>query len=585
LADHGPGPPASIVEYLRPHASRLGWGALLLLVTNVADKSIPWLLRHAIDGLTEGDFAVVRTVAFAVLGIAGVMWSVRTLSRIVIFNVGRDLEYELRRDLLARVHRLGPSFFRRMPAGELMSRATNDLGQIRLLVGFGLLNLVNALFAYIAAISLMVAISPKLTLFALAPYPLFVLVARGFSRALYDRSRDAQEALGQLASVSQENLSGVRVVRAFAVEDHERKRFEGVNQEAIRRNMRLVVVRGAMWPVLMTVGSIGTLVVIWFGGRMVLDDELTVGAFAAFVAYLGQLVWPTLAFGYLLSVVQRGRASWARVQDVLDARPEVVEAEDARASRGEGAVSVRGLRHGPEHAPILHDVSFDVPAGGSVALVGPTGAGKSTVAALLPRLLPTPPNSVYLDGEDVTELGLRSLRRTIGYAQQEPFLFSTSVARNIAFALDTPEAPETLERVRTAAREADVLDELVALPQGLDTVVGERGVQLSGGQRQRVALARALLNEPMVLVLDDPMSAVDARTESRVLQALSRAGEGRTLILITHRVAAAARCDQVVVIDGGRVTERGTHEQLVTAGGLYARLAARQRLEQELSTL
>ncbi|MFW6066733.1 MAG: ABC transporter ATP-binding protein [Myxococcota bacterium] len=570
---------------MKPHRRQLVLGALLLLVTNGFDKLIPWLLRYAIDSLTAGDYALVWWFALGVLGCAAVMWAIRTASRITVFNIGRDVEYELRNDLLSHIHRLGPSFFRRMAAGDIMSRATNDLGQVRLLIGFGLLNVVNALFAYVTAIALMVALSPELTLLALLPYPLFVVITRAFSRALYERSHDSQEALGRLADVAQENLGGVRVVRAFAVEDHERRRFEEANQEAVRRNMRLVVLRGFMWPVLMTVGSIGTLIVIWAGGSMVLEGELTVGEFAAFNAYLGQLVWPTLAFGYLLSVVQRGRAAWARIAAILETDPEVREAPDAREPRGNGSLMVRGLTYGTPETPILRDVAFEVPAAASVAVVGPTGAGKSTLAALLPRLLPTPPRSVYLDGEDVTELRLRPLRDRVAYAQQDPFLFSTTVARNIAFGMDDPDAPDAAERVRAVAREASILEEIESLPEGFDTVVGERGVQLSGGQKQRVALARALLNEPSVLVLDDPMSAVDARTEAQILEALSRAGEGRTLVLVTHRVAAAARCDRVVVLDRGRVIEQGTHQELQASGGLYARLASRQRIERELSSL
>jgi ATP-binding cassette subfamily B protein len=575
----------SLFRYVAPFSRQIALGVTLLLATQALDKAIPWLLQHAIDALRAGSLMDVRDYAFVVIGIAAVMWAVRTLSRIIVFNVGRDVEYELRNELLERLHVLGAAFFQRMGTGDIMSRATNDLGQVRLLVGFGLLHVVNSVFAYVGALALMIAISPELTLYALIPVPLFVLSTRWFSRALFKRSRASQEALAELADRAQETLSGIRLVRAFAVEDHAQRRFEDANQSALARNMDLVVIRGVMWPVLMTLASIGTLIVIWVGGGMVIDGELTIGQFAAFNAYLGQLVWPTMAFGFLLSVVQRGRASYERVRAILDAEPDVVEAPDAREPKGEGALEVSSLSYGYDGRLALSDVSLAVPAGGSVAVVGRTGSGKSTLAALLPRLLPTPPRTVRLDGDDVTELELHGLRRTIGYAQQEPFLFSTTVAKNIGFALDHPDEPGAMDRIREAAREAAVLEEIEGLPDGFDTVVGERGVQLSGGQKQRIALARALLNEPAVLVLDDPLSAVDAKTEAQILAALDRAGEGRTVVLVTHRVAAASRADRVIVLDQGAVVERGTHEELVAAGGIYSQLAARQRLEQELATL
>jgi ATP-binding cassette subfamily B protein len=349
--------------------------------------------------------------------------------------------------------------------------------------------------------------------------------------------------------------------------------------------MRLVVLRGLMWPVLLGVSSIGTLIVVWMGGGMVLEGELTAGQFAAFNAYLGLLVWPTLAFGYLLSVVQRGRASYARVREILDAEPEVVEARSPREAEGPGAIEVEDLDLAYGDRKVLDGVSLRVPAGGSLAVLGPTGSGKSTLAALLPRLLPTPPGKVRLDGVDVNALSLRSLRESVGYAQQEPFLFSTTVERNLKLALDDPEAPDADARLRHAAAEACVLEEIEGMADGFQTVVGERGVQLSGGQKQRLALARALLNEPKVLVLDDPLSAVDAKTESDILAALDRAKQHRTFILITNRVAAAARTDRVLVLDEGRVVEEGTHDELVAAGGLYARIAQKQRLERELEAL
>lgn len=572
-------------KYLGARKGRLFGGVILLLFTNALDKSIPWLLRHAVDGLAQSDFDAVRNYAVVVIAIAAVMWAIRSASRIVVFNVGRDVEYELRNELLDRVHLLGPSFFRRMATGDIMSRATNDLGQVRLLVGFGILQVFNTVFAYAGALALMVALSPKLTLYAMAPVPLFVIATRFFSRALFRRNRAAQEGLASLAEHAQESLAGIRVIRSFGVEDYAEARFEEANQEALRRNMAVVTIRGLMWPVLMALSSVGALVVIWLGGSMVLRGELTVGEFAAFNAYLGQLVWPTLAFGFLLSVVQRGRAAYARVREILLAQPDVRDAPDAAEPHGDGGLDVRDLSFSHGEGLVLDGVSTEVPVGESLAIVGPTGSGKSTLASLLPRLLPTPPGTVFLDGADVTGLRLHALRRAVGYAQQDPFLFSTSVARNIAFALDDPEAPDAEQRIRAAAAGAAVLEEIDGLPDGFATVVGERGVQLSGGQKQRIALARALLSEPSVLVLDDPLSAVDAKTESLILRALDRAGEGRTLILVTHRVAAAARTDRIVVLDRGRVVERGTHAELLNAGGLYARLAARQRLEQELSSL
>jgi ATP-binding cassette, subfamily B, multidrug efflux pump len=578
-------PGIRLLGYVRPHRKRLVQGILLVLLTNAFDKGIPWLLRDAVDDLVAGRLAAVTRIALGVVVLAIAMGGARTVGRTRVFNVGRDVEYTLRGEVLARLHQLGPSFFQRMPTGEIMSRAINDLTQVRLMVGFGLLNVVNSAFAYVLALACMLSMSPGLTLWAVAPFPLLLLVARMLSKAMFSRSQASQEALGALSSRVQESLSGVRLVRAFGAEAEQEALFEEQNLNALQKNMSLAVLRGFTWPLLVGVASLGTLCVLVRGTAMVRAGTLSVGELVAFLAYVESLKWPTMGLGYIMAVLQRGRASFARVREILDAQADVVEAADARSPGQRGELRVQDLSYAYGTRPVLHDVSLTLPAEHSLAIVGRTGCGKSTLAALLARILPTPHGSVFLDGADLTELRLRELRDTVGYAQQEPFLFSDSVAHNIGYSLPETASPEAQAKIRAAAQAACVLDEIDELPEGFDTLVGERGVQLSGGQKQRIALARALLSEPRVLIMDDPLSAVDAKTEERILEAIETASHGRTMVLVTHRVAAAARCDDIVVIEQGRVAERGTHAELLARAGLYAELAARQRLEQELGAL
>lgn len=563
-------------------------GGVFLAVSGVCAGAIPQCIRLASDALHAGDASRAAWAAGGIALFAALGAAVRVASRTRIFNAGREVEFVLRERILARLHTLGPSFYRRVSSGEIMSRSTNDLAQVRLLVGFGALNLLNTAFAYAVNIPLLFARSPMLAALALLPYPVFVLLTQRFGRQMFTRSKEAQEALGDLSDKAQRALGAMRVVRAYNLEAATLAEFDGAAQRALEANLSLARLRGMMFPILGAGAASSSLIVVWVGARLVMQHEgFTVGDILAFQVHLGLIAWPTIALGYLLSIVQRGRASVERIAEVLDATPDIDDrdAEPAAPEALAGGIAVRGLSYAIDGRPLLDDVSLEVPAGRSLAVVGRTGAGKSLLVQLLARMLPTPAGTVFVDDRDITRLPLKTLRAVLGVAQQEPFLFSSTVTRNVAFGAANPDDPATLAAVRGALSEAQLLAEAEAMPDGLYTIVGERGVQLSGGQKQRVALARALLAAPKVLVLDDPLSAVDARTEAGILDAIDRAAAGRTLVLVTHRVSAARRCDSVVVLDGGRVVERGTHESLVACGGLYARMAERQRLEAELEDL
>jgi len=561
----------------------------MLAIFQLAMNQVDHQSKGAIDTIFGATPGRAWRPAATILLLAILAFIARVTSRWSVFNAGRDAEYELRFELLRKLHQLGAAFYQRMPAGEIMSRSTSDLQQVRMLLGFGVLNMVNVCFAFASALQVMLAMSVKLTVACLVNLPLVTLVSRAVSRRLYHRMRDNQSALGRLSDVLQGNLAGVRVVRSFALEERERLRFENANREYLRASLALARLRGSFAPTIGSVAAIGVLVFFWYGSTLLLRGQdnggLSQGAFFAFWSAFARMTWPMIAVGFALSVVQRGRAGFARLRDVFDARPEVVDGARKAPKHVGGSLAVEHLMFSHGARRVLDDVTLRVAPGQSLAIVGRTGSGKTTLAMLLARLLPTPPGSVRIDGIDVCDLPLASLRSAIGYAQQDAFLFSTTVARNIGFALDDPDTPEAQARIRNAAREAQVLEEALSLPEGFDTVVGERGVQLSGGQKQRVALARALVWEPKILILDDPFSAVDARTEGAILGAIERQASRRTVILVTHRVAAASRCDRVVVLDEGRVVEQGTHEELVRSGGIYAAFAEEQQMARELEEL
>ncbi len=566
-------------------------GGLMLGVFQLAMNRIDWLSKSAVDQLFGEKSALPWLPSALMFGLALVAFFTRVASRWFIFNAGRDVEYELRAALLEHLHSLGAAFYRKMSAGEIMSRSSGDLLQVRLLYGFGILNLVNVVFAFASALQVMVSMSPKLTAVSFVMLPLIVFMGRTVSKQLYSRTKTNQETLGKLSEVLQNNLAGVRVVRSFALERRERRRFDEANRAYLEASLGLARLRGLMGPAVGMAASIGLLAFFWYGSKLLLAGEagggLSRGAFFAFWLAFGRMTWPMIAMGFAVAIVQRGRAGFARLEEIFREVPEVVSGTHPAPDNPKGSLEVRGLTfaYAAGKRDVLSGVDFELPAGRSLAIMGRTGSGKSTLAMLLARLLPTPRGAVFTDGEDLCDLPLSYVRESIGYAQQDAFLFSTTVAGNIGFCLPEVDSEESMAQVRDAARDAQVYDEAMSLPEQFDTVVGERGVQLSGGQKQRIALARAFARSPRILVLDDPLSAVDAKTEAHILDTIAKHAKKCTLLLVTHRVAAASRCDHILVLDEGRVLERGTHDELLSNGSLYAAFAEEQSAERELADL
>jgi ATP-binding cassette, subfamily B, multidrug efflux pump len=604
-----------LLPYLVRYRLRYLGGAACLVLATALSLCIPWTVKSAVDTL-ERDGAAARLGPYLllILGLAAAHGVARLGSRFAMLGAGQWVEHDIRADLYARLITLPPAFYHRHRTGDLMSRASNDVGTLRLLAGFGTVMLIGTALVFAGTLGAMLMIDPWLTLFAMAPFPALVVIAKRFNHDVDARSTAVQEQLGALSAKVQENLTGMVVVRAYTMEEREIAEFDRLNDEYQVRNLALARTQSISWPLMGLVSGLGALIVLWLGGKAVVDGRITLGAFVAFNGYLAQLAWPTIALGWTLASIQRGLAAMQRVVEVLDsgpAQPAGLSADGVHAPAGlsadggsAGAISrppqmktrgsnqspkllsggpleFRNLRfsYDPERQPALREVSFVVPAGSVVAVVGPTGSGKSTLGALLCRLYEPPRGTVWIAGHDALDLPLGRLRRSVGYVPQESFLFSRPLRDNVRLADETASA----ERLETVARAAGLGDDLGALPAGWDTVVGERGLALSGGQRQRVALARALVADPPFLVLDDVLASVDAAKEWEITRSLRSAASGRTTLLMTHRLKAAAEADAIVVLDEGRVVERGRHPDLIAAGGLYARLWRVQQLEDELA--
>jgi ATP-binding cassette, subfamily B, multidrug efflux pump len=582
----------SIRVRLRPELGGIVLGVACLGATNALALWIPWLIKGAIDAiraLAAGRSGAVQALVVRnaiLIGACALLQAlIRTWSRILIFNAGRNIEYRLRGDVFRHLLRQDAGFFRTHPTGDLMSRLTNDLGAVRMLFGPGLLNLFNTALVYLTTLWLLLHLSPRLTLWALCPYPALLAGARLFSRKMYKASRAIAEQLGTMSSSIQEDLAGIAVIKHYTLEPEREAKFRGLNDEYLTRSLALVRARGTLTPLFAVLGGAGTLIVLWAGGREVIAGRLTVGGLVAFNAYLVLLSWPTIALGWIIGIWQRGLAAWVRVRELLSTAPRICDPPDeigAGQALGPPSIEVRDLSVVVDGRRLLDRVSFSLPAGATLAVVGPTGAGKTTLVDAIVRMQEVAPGSIVVGGRDVTRIPLATLRSQIGYAPQDAFLFSATVAENIAFGIRDPGA-DAPARVRQAAEAAGLVPDIAILPDGYDTMVGERGITLSGGQRQRVALARALCAAPQILILDDSLSSVDAQTEREILTRLRPILAGRTSILISHRVAAVKDADRILVLDGGRVAEQGTHATLLAAGGVYASLYREQLAAEALA--
>ena len=569
-------------------------GLVCVVLASTFQLLSPLVLRFAINDLTRAvTTQKLVTYATLILGVSCVRALFLFLMRRIIIGASREIEYDIRNAFFARLQEMPLGYYQGRRTGELMSRATNDLNAVRMMIGPAVMYSASTVLVFAVAIVLMTSIDARLTLIALIPLPMVSVSVKYFGSAIHKRFEAIQAQLADLSAVVQEALSGVRVVRAYNQEHYEIGRFSAANDEYIRRNRVLIRLQGMFYPSMTLFLGFGALLVLWVGSREVIRGRITLGDFVAFNSYLVMLSWPMIAFGWVTNMLQRGMASWKRMLEVLDAVPEISDAQVTEAGQSvalNGAIEIRHLTftYPGTDRPVLDNVSLRIDHGQTIAFVGATGSGKSTLISLLPRLHEPPPGTVFMDGVDVREIPLDRLRGAIGFVPQEPFLFSDTIAENIAFGIEQPrdaqkDTDDHAQRLRQVAAVARLDQDIESFPKGYDTAVGERGITLSGGQKQRTALARALMVDPKVLILDDALSAVDTYTEEEILTRLKGVMRQRTSIIVAHRISTVRDANQIFVLDRGRIAERGNHDALVARDGLYASLYKRQLLEEELA--
>src|SRR6201996_2301534 len=578
-----------LFPYLRRYRRDFAWGGLVVVISNIIWVFFPQVLRISIDDLNQG---VTRHKIFLyaglLVGISAAKGVFLFLTRWIIIGISREIEFDLRNDLFRHLERQPAAYFHQHRTGDIMARMTNDLNAVRMLLGPAIMYSANTVLFSVGALYFLLRISPFLTLVALVPLPLVSILVHVLGRKIHERFERIQAMYSEISAQTQENLSGARLVRAFAQEEAQIAAFERSNKENIRRGLRLVQLMGMLWPTLEFVLGLAMAITLLVGGHEVLTHRISIGDFVAFNTYMVMLTWPVIALGWVVNLWQRGTASVLRIDELLSDKPAIDDAVADQAIPSDlklrGEIEFRNLDFSYSGADagrseVLHSLSLKIPAGSSLAIVGPTGSGKSTLVNLIPRLYDAEPGTVLIDDRPIRDYPLEVLRANIGFVPQETFLFSQTIRGNIAFG--APHATDS--EVLQAAEAAHIRREFEEFPAGLATMVGERGITLSGGQKQRTAIARAVIRNPRILILDDALASVDTYTEEQILGELQRVMQGRTTLFISHRISTVRHADQIAVLVGGKIVELGTHDELIARNGYYADLFQKQLLEEELT--
>jgi ATP-binding cassette subfamily B multidrug efflux pump len=569
---------------LLPYLKRYRWGfvvgALCIVLSNGAQAGLPRVIGNAAQSLSSG---VTRhkllIFTLQVLALAVIRGIFLFLTRWIVIGISRDIEFDLRNDLFAHLETLSYSYYQKMRTGDIMARVTNDLNAVRMLMGPAIMYSANTFVFTAAALWFMVHTSTKLTMYAFLPLPVVSVVIQYFGRRIHERFERIQAMFSDISARAQENFSGARVIRAYVQEEAEIASFEAANQEYVARSLKLVRLMGMLWPTLELMLGLALVLVLWIGGREVLAGRMQIGAFTAFNIYMMQLTFPIIALGWVVNIFQRGTASLVRLNEILHEQPEIKDEPGAKNVEVEGEIEFCGLNFDYEGKSVLRDLNLRIPAGSSMAIVGPTGSGKTTLVNLIPRIYDAAPGMVLLDGRPIREFSVASLRNSIGFVPQETFLFSDRIRENIALGVESA----TDQAIHDAAEAANIASDIEGFPERYQTMVGERGITLSGGQKQRTAIARALIRNPRILILDDALSSVDTHTEDKILNHLREVMRGRTTIFISHRVSTVRNADRIAVLHEGRIVESGTHDELLALNGYYSDLYNKQLLEEELA--